>query len=225
LPVLVLFLSFDIPFFASNLFKIVDGGWVPILIGAGFVIVMLVWSKGRSIVIGTYANQFPSFEEFAPQLEKIDRVPGTAVYLASRTDHLPPALVHLLSRNHVLHEHVILLTVQPSDSEPRIPEASRVEISELGERFYRVVIRSGFSEQPQVHDVLARMTKERNIPFGPDDATYFLARMNLLATGAGQMGALTEGVYSFLQRNSVTADRYFGLPSEQVMEIGTQLDL
>jgi KUP system potassium uptake protein len=225
LPVLVLFLSFDIPFFASNLFKIVDGGWVPILIGAGFVLVMLVWSKGRSIVLGTYANQFPSFEEFAPQLDGIDRVPGTAVYLASRTDHLPPALVHLLSRNHVLHEHVILLTLQPSDSEPRIPEDSRVEFTELGQRFYRVLVRAGFSEQPHVHDVLVQITKQHGIPFGPDDATYFLARMNLLATGAGQMGALTESIYSFLQRNSVTADRYFGLPPEQVIEIGTQLDL
>ncbi len=225
LPVLVLFLSFDIPFFASNLFKIVDGGWVPILIGAGFVIVMLVWSKGRSIALGTYANQFPSFEQFGPKLDAIARVPGTAVYLSSRTDHLPPALVHLLERCHTLHEHVILLTVQASDSEPRIPEESRVEIAELGRGFLRVLVRAGFSEQPQIHDVLAQIAKRRDLPFGPDDVTYFLARMNLLATGAGQMGALTEGVYSFLQRNSVTADRYFGLPPEQVIEIGTQLDL
>ena len=88
-----------------------------------------------------------------------------------------------------------------------------------------VVIHTGFSEQPQVHDVLEQIAKDHDLPFGPDEVTYFLARLNLLGGESGEMGVVTETIYSFLQRNSVSADRYFGLPPAQVIEIGTQIDL
>jgi KUP system potassium uptake protein len=226
-PLLLLFLAFDIPFFASNLFKFVDGGYVPILIAVGFTTVMLVWSRGRTLTVEKYAKQFPSFEELLPKLDAmlVGRVPGTAVYLASRTDHMPPALMHLITRSHTLHEHVVLLTVQHSETEPRIAEADRIEATVLPKGFLRVVIHSGFSELPNVHDTLERIAIEHGLPFGPDEVTYFLARLNLLGGKTGDMGAFTEGLYSFLQRNSVTADRYFGLPPQQVVEIGTQIDL
>ncbi len=226
-PLLALFLAFDLPFFASNLVKFIDGGYVPVLIAAGFVLIMLVWSRGRHLTIETYAKQFPSFEDLAPKLESmlVGRVPGTAVYLASREDHMPPALMHLLDRSHTLHEHVILLTVKTSDTDPQVLAADHVELTELGQGFLRVVINTGFSEQPLVHDTLERIAAEHGFPFGDRDVTYFLARLNLLATGEGQMGTFTETIYAFLVRNSVTADRYFGLPSAQVVEIGTQIDL
>ncbi|MEO6776226.1 MAG: KUP/HAK/KT family potassium transporter [Kofleriaceae bacterium] len=227
LPLLGLFLAFDLPFFASNLVKFVDGGYVPVMIATGFVVVMLVWARGRELTLETYAKTFPSFDELRPSLEGmlVGRVPGTAVYLASREDHMPPALMHLVARSHTLHEHVILLTVKASDTEPRIAAADRVELSDLGNGFLRVVIHCGFSEQPQVHEVLERIAAEHGLPFGPDDVTYFLARLNLLGGDAGAMGAVSESIYSFLQRNAVSADRYFGLPPAQVIEIGTQLDL
>jgi KUP system potassium uptake protein len=227
IPLLALFLAFDVPFFVSNLFKFVDGGYVPIFIAAVFVIVMLIWARGRELTLETYAKTFPSFDELLPTLDGmlVGRVPGTAVYLASREDHMPPALMHLVSRSHTLHEHVILLTVKASDTEPRIAEADRVEFTELGNGFVRVVIHTGFSEQPQVHDVLEQIAKDHDLPFGPDEVTYFLARLNLLGGESGEMGVVTETIYSFLQRNSVSADRYFGLPPAQVIEIGTQIDL
>ena len=227
LPLLLLFLAFDLPFFASNLFKFVDGGYVPILIGVGFVTVMLVWSKGRSLGLETYAKQFPSFEEIVPQLDTllVARVPGTAVYLSSREDRLPPALVHLVKRSHTLHEHVILLTVLASDSEPRVAEDKRVELTMLSRGFIRVVIHIGFTEQPSVHLVLQQIAADHQLPFGDDNVTYFLARLNLIGGPGGEMSAFSEGLYSFLLRNSVTADRYFGLPPKQVIEIGTQIDL
>ena len=227
LPLLALFLAFDIPFFASNLFKFVDGGYVPVLIAAGFVLVMLIWARGRQLTVDTYAKTFPSFDELVPTLDGmlVGRVPGTAVYLASREDHMPPALMHLVARSHTLHEHVILLTVKASDTEPRIAPEDRVEFTELAKGFMRVVIRTGFSEQPQVHDVLEEIAAKHDLPFGRDEVTYFLARLNLLGGEAGEMGKITETIYSFLQRNSVSADRYFGLPPAQVIEIGTQIDL
>lgn len=227
LPLLALFLAFDLPFFASNLFKFRDGGYVPVLVAVGFVLVMLVWNRGRELTVETYAKTFPSFDELAPKLDGmlVGRVPGTAVYLASREDHLPPALIHLVSRSHTLHEHVILLTVKPSDTQPRIADHERTHFIELGKGFIRVVIHTGFSEHPRVHQALAQIAAERGLPFGVDDVTYFLARINLLGGASGKMGAVSETIYSFLQRNSVSADRYFGLPPAQVIEIGTQIDL
>ena len=226
LPLLALFLAFDIPFFAANMFKIVDGGYVPVIIAAVFVAVMLVWSRGRYLTLDVYAKRFPSFEQLAPKLDTlVGRVPGTAVYLASREDHMPPALVHLVERSHTLHEHVILLTVRPSDSEPRIPPEDRVKVTELTHGFLRVVIHTGFSEQPEVHSVIERIAKEHDLPFGDDDVTYFLARLNLIGGGGGEMGATAESFYGFLVRNAVSADRAFGLPPKQVIEIGTQIDL
>ncbi|HEY0250557.1 MAG TPA: KUP/HAK/KT family potassium transporter, partial [Kofleriaceae bacterium] len=227
IPLLVGFLAFDVPFFASNLFKFIDGGYVPILIAVGFVTIMLVWSRGRHLTVETYAKQFPSFEELEPKLESmlVGRVPGTAVYLASREDHMPPALMHLLERSHTLHEHVVLLTVKISETDPQVAPEHRVEVTPLGSGFLRVVINTGFSEAPRVHETLEQIAAERGLPFGDADVSYFLARLNLLSGGGGEMGAITEGIYAFLVRNSVTADRYFKLPSAQVVEIGTQIDL
>jgi len=227
LPLLVLFLAFDLPFFASNLFKFVDGGYVPILIAAGFTVVMLVWRRGRRLTVETYAQTFPSFEQLAPKLDQllVGRVPGTAVYFASREDHVPPALVHLVERSHTLHEHVVLLTVEPSETEPRIAQDQRLSVDDLSHGFLRVVIRTGYMESPPVHEVLEKVAAKYSLPFGADDVTYFIARLNLLGGKQGQMGELTESIYSFLQRNAVPADRYFGLPPKQVIEIGTQIDL
>ncbi|MFT3697663.1 MAG: KUP/HAK/KT family potassium transporter [Kofleriaceae bacterium] len=227
IPLLVLFLSFDLPFFASNLVKFVDGGYVPILIAAGFVTLMLIWSRGRHLTVETYAKQFPSFEEYDPKLESmlVGRVPGTAVYLASREDHMPPALVHLVERSHTLHEHVILLTVKTSDTDSVVPSDEHLQVTDLGHGFLRMVINHGFSEHPHVHETLERVAAERGLPFGDADVTYFLARLNLLAGKQGQMGPVTETIYAFLVRNSVTADRIFKLPSSQVIEIGVQIDL
>ena len=227
LPLLALFLAFDLPFFTSNLFKFVDGGYVPVLIAAGFVTIMLIWSRGRHLTVETYAKRFPSYEELAPRLGAmlVGRVPGTAVYLASREDHLPPALIQLIERSHTLHEHVILLTVKPSDTEPEIHDDQRVVLTDLGNGFLRVVINTGFNEQPRVHATLERIAAEHQLPFGDADVTYFLARLNPTGGRGGEMGVITETIYAFLVRNSVTADRFFGLPSRQVLEIGTQIDL
>jgi KUP system potassium uptake protein len=216
-----------VPFFVANLVKFVDGGYVPILIALGFIVMMVVWNKGHTLVVETYAKQFPSFEELLPELDTmlVARVPGTAVYLASLEDHMPPALMHVASRSHTLHEHVILLTVRASDSLPRIPDAERFAATALAAGFYRVVIHVGFSEHAPVQTVLERIAAEQHFPFGPDDVTYFLARLNLLAGSAGEMSRWSEAIYAFLQRNAVTTDRYFGLPPRQVIEIGTQIDL
>jgi KUP system potassium uptake protein len=227
LPLLVFFLAFDIPFFVANLFKFLDGGYVPMLIGVTFIAAMLVWSKGRALIVERYTKRMPSFADALPLIEKqvAARVPGTSVFLASSLDHMPPALMRMVERGRALHERVILLTVALSDSEAVIPEPRRVEMTPLARGFYRAIIHCGFMEQPSVHENLSRSAAQLGLRFTDDEVTYYLGRETILATNAGRMGRLAESLYSYLQRNAVAADRQFGIPPHQVVEIGTQVDL
>jgi len=226
LPLLVVFLSFDIAFFGSNLFKFLDGGYVPLLIGTAFIAAMLVWSRGRTLVVEQYTAKFPSLVDAKPQLAKllVARVPGTAVFLASSLDHVPPSLMRVAQRARTLHEHVVLMTVRHDDV-PEVTDDHRVEYAALGEGFHRVVIHIGYMEHPSVHDVLARVAAAHAIPFADAEVTYYLGRETILNSGAGRMGKVAETLYAYLQRNAVAADRAFGIPPMQVVEIGTQIDL
>jgi KUP system potassium uptake protein len=225
-PILVLFLSFDLPFFAANAFKLLDGGWVPVLIGMGFITAMLIWSKGRTLLYEEYARRFPSLDDALPALRRklIARTPGTGVFLASSTRFVPPVLMHLVERSRTLHEEVILVTIT-TDDRPVVPTAERYELQPLGEGFQRLVARYGFMERPDVPLVLAEAIARRGTTFQPADATYYLGRESLMATKQGILGRLFEQLFSYLQRNSVSADRDFRMPPRQVMEIGIQVDL
>ncbi len=225
LPLLVLFLSFDLAFFGANLFKFVDGGYVPILIGVAFIAAMLIWSKGRSLILEQHASAYPKFADAIPELAKriAVRAPGTGVFLASSIDRMPPSLMRIADRLHTLPETIVLVTIAHSDSEPRIPEDRRFDYTALPEGYHRVVIHGGFMEQPNVHAIIVAVAADRGIPF--TDVTYYLGRETILAGPEGKMGRAAESVYAYLQRNAASADRHFGIPPEQVMEIGSQIDL
>jgi KUP system potassium uptake protein len=226
LPLLLLFLTFDVPFFIANTFKIKDGGWVPVMIGIAFVTAMMIWSRGRTLVIQQYAERFPSFDDALPLLRArlSARTPGAAVFMASSTTHVPPILMHFVERIRVLPETVILLTVLTENS-PSVPAEWRYELSALGDGVYRLVVRYGFMEHPNVPDVLSEACARHKLSLDLRDATYYLGRDSLLATKAGSMGHITESFFAFLARNAVAADRHFGIPPRQVVEIGLQIDL
>jgi KUP system potassium uptake protein len=225
-PLLVLFLSFDLPFFAANAVKLVHGGWVPVLIGALFVVVMLIWNRGRRLIVEQYAERFPSLDDALPQLNARlwTRVPGTAVFMASSIHHAPPILMHFVERTHILAQTVVLLTVQ-TDNTPTVPDDCRYELSELHPGTFRLVVRYGFMEHPNIPEVMQRIASEMELTIDLSDVTYYLGRESLLATKAGRMGAFSESLFAFLLRNAVAADRHFAIPPRQVMEIGVQIDL
>ena len=225
-PVLVVFLTYDLAFFVANLMKFVDGGYVPILIAAVFITAMLIWSRGRSLLVQRFVRQFPKVEKALPEIEKklVARVPGTAVFLASSTDHMPPCLMRVVERGRTLHENVVLVTVR-HDEVPTVDDASRIEYAKLGHGFHRVIVHAGFTEQPAVHALVAKVAREHGLPFDAAETTYYLGRETLLQTDAGRMGHVAETLYAWLSRNSVAADRTFGIPPDQVIEIGTQIDL
>jgi KUP system potassium uptake protein len=226
LPLLLLFLAFDVPFFIANTFKIKDGGWVPVLIGVAFVAAMLIWSRGRTLVIQQYAERFPSFDDALPLLraQLHMRTPGAAVFMASSTTHVPPILMHFVERIRVLPETVILLTVLTENS-PSVPIEWRYELTALGDGVYRLLVRYGFMEHPNVPAVLGEACTRHKLSLDLRDATYYLGRDSLLATKAGRMGRISESFFAYLARNAVAADRHFGIPPRQVVEIGLQIDL
>ncbi|WP_394825502.1 potassium transporter Kup [Pendulispora albinea] len=226
LLVLVLFLSFDVPFFLANTMKIVDGGWVPVLIGMAFIGAMLIWSKGRTLVIEQYAQRFGSIHDALPRIiEKAAfRAPGTGVFMASSTQHMPPILAHVVERMHAVSEQVLLLTVI-TETIPVVPRERRVEVIELPSGFYQVIARYGFMEQPNVPDIVQRAAERKQLRIDPERVTYFLGRERVLGLDTGAMGRVAELIYGYMQRNAIAADLHFQIPVNQVIEIGIQLDL
>ncbi len=226
LPLLLLFLAVDLPFLWANLGKFFDGGWVPVLIGAGVLTIMVIWNRGRTLTANQYRLRFPTKESAS---ERVDarlaaRVPGTAVFMASSADMLPPVLVHHVERSRALQQTVVLLTIKVV-GDPVVPEEARYSISHLEDGFHRIIVKFGFMEEPVVLPILERAVQEARIPFGDRDVTYYLGRENFVASSKGHMGPVAESIFSLLQKNAVAADRFFGLPPRYVVEIGTQMDL
>jgi KUP system potassium uptake protein len=223
---LVLFLSFDIPFLVANLFKFFDGGYVPMLIGAALIAGMLIWSRGRTALMERYTTQFSSLEMARPSIERSlsSRVPGSAVFLAPSADHVPPVLVHHVERSRSLHETVILLTVRELPV-PEAPSESRSQLTELGDGFYKLIISFGYMEDPLLVPVLRAVSQSRQIPFNPEDATYYIGHETIVASDAGSVSRIPEAIFSYLSRNAVHEERRYGMPVEQIVEIGTQIDL
>jgi len=224
--ILALFLSFDLPFFAANTVKILDGGWVPVAIGVGFIAAMLIWSKGRTLIVDEYLRRSATLEKALEGLlgRVVARLPGTGIFMSSTTTHAPPVLVHMVERERALHEKVVLLTVQ-TETAPEVPDARRLEVRSLGHDIYQVIATYGFMQEPNVPKVLSEAAVLLGLAIDPAQTTYYLGRESVQASEKGAMGSFAESLFSYLQRNAVTADRHFHIPPRQVIEIGIQLDL
>jgi KUP system potassium uptake protein len=223
---LALFLSFDIPFLVANLFKFFEGGYVPMLIGAALIAGMLIWSRGRTALMERYTTQFPSLEKARSTIERClcSRVPGSAVFLAPSADHIPPVLVHHVERSRSLHQTVVLLTVQEVPI-PEVPAESRYSLSDLGDGFYKLTVSFGYMEDPLILPVLRFVFDAEKISFDPDDATYYIGHETIVASDEGSLSRIPEAIFSYLSRNAVHEERRYGMPVEQIVEIGTQIDL
>jgi KUP system potassium uptake protein len=226
LPLLVLFLAFDLAFFGANLLKFFDGGYVPMVLAVILFFLMVVWKRGRAFYAEAIGKRVPPLEAFLARLDTTcrARVPGTGVFLTSRSTQTPPVLVHHVQHNKVLHEQVILLTVTTLHV-PRVTAKESISWEDLGHGFHRLVIKSGFMQSPNIPSLLefAATKHEQVIDF--EDTTYYLGRETFLATDLGRMGRITEKLFGFMSRNATPATAYFGLPPERVVEIGLQIDL
>ena len=222
----LLFLAFDLAFFGANIVKFVDGGWFPIFIGAAFFIVMVTWKIGRGHLANWFVSRSLPMEEFLSSLPTRlhARIPGIGVFMASNSARVPPILVHHAQRIHVLPETIILFTAT-TEHVPFVEEGERLEMSAIGSGFYRVVAHCGFMEAPDVPALVAEALARFKLRGKPEDVTFYLGRETFLATGEGKMGRWSESLFAFLSRNAQPATTYFAIPSDQVVELGTQIDL
>jgi KUP system potassium uptake protein len=229
--VLLLFLAFDLPFLLANSLKFLDGGWIPIFIGIFFFLIMWTWKMGRSLLARHFEENSPPLDDFLINIKsKVSfRVPGTGVFMASNSNGVPPVVMRMVNRFRSLHQRVILLTVT-SENVPYACKANseedRVQVSELSNGFYRVIIRYGFMELPDIPRVMKIAFMKLELPDqNVDDILYVLGHETFVERNAGEMSRVKQAIFSFLSRNARNATDYFGLPPQQVLELGTQIDL
>jgi KUP system potassium uptake protein len=227
-PLLALFLAFDLPFFAANLLKFVDGGYVPIGIASIVCALMLIWKRGRILLDERNSELSTSRERFLAGLDQrlLGRLPQTTVFLAGQFEEIPRPLHQYASEMRVLGEKVVIVTLN-TEHEPVVEPAARVDLTVLDEAagVYLVKGHVGFMEASDIPSILAHAKAQHGLPIDLDKVTYVVRRDRLIATDAGKMGGLTETVFSFMLRNARSASDYFCLPSDRVLELGTQIDL
>ena len=225
LGVMLLFLTIDTAFFGANALKIVQGGWVTLVVAAFLFTLMTTWRTGRRLVAERLTARAIPLEEFMTTVEATGpvRVPGTAVFMTAQPTGTPPALAHNMRYNKVLHEHVIVLTVVTAQM-PHVPMDEQVSVQPLGQGLYNVRIQYGFMEDPHVPDALL-MLRQHGVPLDVDDVTYFLGRETIIVTRRRGMAIWREKLFVLMARNAVRATAFFRLPPERVVELGVQVEM
>ena len=214
----------DGAYFLANCTKIPAGGWFPLLIGLIVFTILTTWSKGRQLMIARMRESAMPVKVFVQSAAShAARVSGTAVFMTSTPEGVPHALLHNLKHNRVLHERVILLTVRVTD-EPYFPEADRFLHENLGQGFHRVVLRYGFMEEPDVPASLKRF-HECGADFRMMDTSFFLSRQSLIAAPRPGMMIWREKLFAWMLRNAESAMEFFRLPTNRVVELGSQLEI
>jgi KUP system potassium uptake protein len=210
-------------FFAANVIKIFEGAWVPLVIALCLMFVMLTWMRGTAILSAVSRKQDATLDWLVNKLEKkpAPRVSGTAVFLTGNPDVAPSALLHNLKHNHVLHERNIVLTFKTAAT-PRVPNSDRVKMEKLSDTFTSVSLTYGFMETPNVEQGLA-LCRRRGLNIDPASTSFFLSRRVLRQTSRSQMPLWQEKLFIWLAGAAEDAAAYFRIPSDRVVEIGTQI--
>jgi len=223
--VVVLFLAMDVPFFIANAMKIKNGGWIPLATAAVLFLLMSTWKRGREILSKRMQEKSVPLNILMADLAADPplRVPGVAVFMSGNPGGTPPALVHNLAHNKVLHERVIFLTVV-TDEIPHVSPDERVKVKHLGKGFHSVHVRYGFMEDPSMLDIIDR-ARERRLEIPLEGTTFFLGREELVSTDRPGMARWRERLFAFMSRNALRATAFFQIPSTQVFEVGAQVEL
>jgi KUP system potassium uptake protein len=215
----------DVAFFGANIVKVADGGWFPLAVGAFIFTLMSTWRLGRRILGQRLAAQSMSLDDFIRELAggKIPRVPGTAIFMSRNTEGVPTTLLHNIKHNKVVHQKVVLLTVETEDR-PRLAEEERYDWKEIGQGVYRLMLHFGFMEDPDIPAALER-APAAPVAFNPMMTSYFLGRETLIPTKHPGMAIWREHLFAWMMRNSSSASVFFSLPANQVIELGAQVEL
>ena len=214
----------DLTFFAANALKIPEGGWVPLLVAAALYTLMTTWRMGRKLVLDRTGDDNADLVPFLRQVADsgLTRVPGTAIYLTSRRDQVPSALADNLKHNHVLHENLVILTIV-SARRPRVDEDHRAARDDICPGVWRIQLTFGYAEQP---DLPAALRRHRDLlGVDPGTASFFTGRELPVPAFNPAIPLWREKLFATMTSNAVSAARYFLIPSERVIELGTQVEL
>jgi KUP system potassium uptake protein len=216
----------DFAFLSSNALKIPDGGWFPLVIGALVFTLLTTWKRGRSLLMQRLAEDTMPLEVFIPSIEASPppRVPGTAVFMTAQPNRVPHALLHNLKHNKVLHERVVFLTITTRDFPYVLDEDNRYEIKPVGAHFYQMIGYYGFKEDPNVPELLELASTEGFV-FDMMDTSFFLSRETLIPTKFAGMALWREKLFVAMSKNAVKSSDFFSVPTNRVVELGTQVQL
>jgi KUP system potassium uptake protein len=215
----------DLAFLASNSLKIDDGGWFPLVIGGLVFTLLTTWKRGRALLMDKLSVEALPLDVFIQSIELAPptRVEGTAVFMTSTRDRVPHALLHNLKHNKVLHERVVMLTVVMRDI-PYVDDAERIEIKPLGCDFYQMLAYFGFKEDPDVPQVLEEAGR-RGFLFEMMETSFFVSRETLIPRVSPGMAMWRERLFISMSKNAVKASEFFQIPTNRVVELGTQVEL
>lgn len=220
-----LFLTVDVAFFSATILKIAHGGWFPLVIGAGIFFVMVTWNRGRQILLLHLRSIAIPLRSFLESLvaNPPARVGGTAVFLTANPEGVPHALLHNLSHNQVLHERVVILTVAYLET-PWVPREERVFVEPLIENCYRILVRYGYKDEPNLPYAL-ELCQPYGLVFEPLRTSYFLSREIVVASPGAGMNMWRERIFAAMARNASNAAEYFKLPANRVLELGARVEI
>jgi KUP system potassium uptake protein len=219
------FLVIDLAFWGANLVKIPAGGWFPLLIGIIGFTLMTTWKLGRHILAQRIRETTIPRAELKQRLREheLPRVAGTAVFMSNDPYTIPPALLHNIDHNKILHETVIFVSVIVEDI-PRVPATERIEMTNLGDGFLQIILYYGFMDQIHLPRALT-LARMEGLAFDALEISYFLGREHVLATNRPGMALWREHLFAFLSRNSRPATDFFRLPPDRVVEMGAQIEI
>jgi len=219
------FLSVELAFLGANSLKIPQGGWFPLAAGAVVFILLTTWKRGRQLLFARLRERAVPLDILLGDIEAEppQRVPGTAVFMTPNEGSTPPALVHNLAHNKVLHEQVVFLSVR-TEEVPIVAPQDRVRVKALSHGFFWVTARYGFMQDPSVPDILER-AKGQGVESRLEATTFFLGRETLLATERPGMARWRERLFSFMSRNAQRATAFYKIPPDQVFEVGVQVEM
>lgn len=219
------FFVVDLAFFASNLLKLFQGGWFPLMIGGALFTLMMTWKQGRRLLNAKLRADAIDLKDFLESvfISPPTRVEGTAIFLTAEPGAVPNALLHNLKHNKVLHERIVLMTVQNID-EPYVKTENRVQVIRLSNSFWQVVARYGFKEVPNVPEILD-LCAQQGLEFEPMDTSFFLSRETLISTDRPGMARWREKLFVLQSKNALRATDFFQIPANRVVEMGTQVEL
>lgn len=224
-PVAVGFFVVDSAFFGANIVKIAHGAWFPLAVGILIYTLMSTWRIGRRVLRQRMSDVMRPVDGFLQEVssQQPTRVPGCAVYMAGNPRGVPPALTHNYRHNHVLHEMIIFLTLVTEEI-PRVVHDEKVEVTDIGNGFCRVVARFGFMESPNVPWVMA-MAREKGLDVELEKISFFLGRERLMPRRHGGMRSWRVWLFSYMSRNAQGATDFYRIPPEQVIEVGAQVEI